>query len=227
MIGIYLSIKYFQHLIKSRQVSVYTDHLCSLNKLGQIYSKSNSAHWVHFTIHFKHDMHHVKCAQNGLADVLFCQHMKIKLNIIIDVKQMTIVQENNPELVWLKSSPLSLVRSDMHYCMSDSRIVCDESTDVPGDHVPPSYMYRCIVFDFIESLSYPGIHVHVHVPNKFLIPEIGYKHAYSARGRKCSDTLSLHFLASQHLALGLTIFFHFCGSCGTILYIPLDLSGPL
>ena len=64
-------------------------------------------------------------------------------------KELAAAQENDIELVRLKSSPSSLVFRDMPLPMSDSTIVCDVSTDVPHPYVPPSF--RCAMLDSLHG----------------------------------------------------------------------------
>ena len=106
-----------------------------------------------FISQFTSDIRHVKGAQNGPADALSRLHanaLHVEPNVIINFKELAAAQENDTELVRLKSFPSSLVLKDMPLPMSDSTIVCDVSTDVPHLYVPPSF--RRAVFDSLHSL---------------------------------------------------------------------------
>ena len=101
----------------------------------------------------------MKGAQNGPADALSHLHanaLHVEPTVVFDFEELAAAQENDTELVPLKSSPSSLLLRDKPILMSDSTIACDVSIDVPCPYVPPSF--KRVVFDSLHSLSHPGIH---------------------------------------------------------------------
>ena len=160
LLAIYLSIKHFRHFIEGREFSVFTDHkplTYALLTSSDKYTPRQVRH-LDYISQFTSDIRHVKGAQNRPADALSrlsTNALQMDPTVMIDFKEMADAQENDPELVRLKSSPSSLQLKDMPLPMSDSTIVCDVSTGVPRPYVPPSF--RRMVCDSLHSLSHPGI----------------------------------------------------------------------
>ena len=95
----------------------------------------------------------MKGAQNGPADALSRLHAKalhVEPNVIINFKELAGTQENDIELVQLKSSPSSLILRDVPLLMSNSTIVCNVLTDVPCPYVPPNFKHA-VLTRFIHS----------------------------------------------------------------------------
>ena len=74
---------------------------------------------------------------------------------IVDFKQMATAQQQDPDILKLKTSSSSLTLKACPIPMSDGKIICDMSTGVPRPMVPSSY--RRQVFDSLHSLSHPGV----------------------------------------------------------------------
>ena len=101
---------------------------------------------------------HVKGADNSAADAL----SRIGANAlhedhtsVIDFKEMATVQQEDPELLSLQSSPSSLIFKAVTLPTSDTTIVCDTSTGVPRPFVPAKF--RRTLFNSLHSLPHPGI----------------------------------------------------------------------
>ena len=68
---------------------------------------------------------------------------------------MAAVQQEDPELPKLQSSPSSLILKVVPLPMSDTTIVCNTSMGVPHPFVPVKF--RHTLFNSLYSLSHPGI----------------------------------------------------------------------
>ena len=102
-------------------------------------SEANPPFGFRFTIH----LGYTSCQRcsNDPADALSYLHanaLHVAPNVIINFEQLAATQEDDTELVRLKSSPPSLIFRDMPLPMSESTIVCNVSTGVPQLYMPPT-----------------------------------------------------------------------------------------
>ena len=160
LLAIYLAVKHFRHFVEGRDFSVFTDHkplTYALLAGSDKYTPRQIRH-LDFVSQFTSDIRHVTGAQNGPADALSRLHVNALCpnpNTVIDFKAMSKAQENDPELVRLKSTPSALVLEDRPIPLSEATIVCDVSTGALRPYVPSSYRRK--IFDSLHSLSHPGI----------------------------------------------------------------------
>ena len=104
----------FLPLVEGWQILAYTDHkplTYALLTSSDNYTVRQICH-LDYISQFTLDICHVKSAQNGLVDALshlYENALHVELNVIIDFEKLGALQENDPELVQLKSFPSSLI----------------------------------------------------------------------------------------------------------------------
>lgn len=156
LLGIYLSIRHFRHLVEGRDFTVLTDHkplTFVFNSRPDKHSPREIRH-LDFISQFTTDIRHIPGSSNVVADALSRPNIDSIESSDFNLEKIAAAQSNDDELSQAKSFPsLRLTSMPLHF--GDTSIICDTSTGYPRPFVPLSC--RRHVFHQLHSLSHPGI----------------------------------------------------------------------
>ena len=160
LLGIYLAIKHFRHLLEGRNFHVYTDHkplTFAIDRKSDIYTPRQTRH-LSYVSEFTTDIRHISGKTNVVADAL----SRIEINQVIKgsilpetILEIATAQANDPEILALRTAITSLQLKDFELPNSNLSICCDISTGKVRPYVPVGLRQR--IFELINNLSHPGI----------------------------------------------------------------------
>ena len=110
-----------------------------------------------FISQFITNIQHVNGINNPVADAL----SRVGINAviaprpIIDLAELAVAQEDDPEIRQFQSPDSSLSFKALPIPMSEDTILCDMSTGQPCPYVPPRF--RRSTFNSLHSLSHLGV----------------------------------------------------------------------
>lgn len=158
LLAIYLAVKHFRYFLERRDFHVVTDHkplVYALSARSDRYSPRQVRHLDLITA----DIRHVQGSRNAAADAL--SRLSVSAlhtgdsTPVVDFRAMSAAQQDNPDLARLQANT-SLDLQQVPLALSDgATILCDVSTGMQRPYVPSSF--RRAIFDFLHSLSHPGI----------------------------------------------------------------------
>lgn len=152
LLGIYLSIKNFKHLLEGREFTIYTDHKPIIFAFKQKNDKASprQLRQLQYISEFSTDIRHVEGKENIVADAL----SRIEEITVVDYEQIAEGQQNDAELQKLRNSNTSVVLKP-HVLASGKSLWCDASQQKIRPYIPPKFRRK--IFDQIHGFSHPGI----------------------------------------------------------------------
>lgn len=158
LLGIYLGIKHFRHMLEGRNFIVYTDHKPLIYAFNQKMDKASprQIRQLDFISQFSTDIRHISGAQNDVADLL--SRIESVDSIIIDFSEIAEHQKSDPELKALLETPdpdSSLNLKMFTIPNSINQLCCDTANNVVRPYVPSKFR-KTIVLK-LHELSHPGI----------------------------------------------------------------------
>ena len=136
LLAMYLSVKHFRHFVEGRTFQILTDHKPLMYALATPSARHTPRQIRHldFISQFTTDIRHVSGADNPAADALSrigTNALQVDQPPTILFDEIAAAQREDPELLTLRSSPSSLVLSDVPIPASESTIACDTSRGLP------------------------------------------------------------------------------------------------
>ena len=112
LLAIYLSIKYFRHMLEGRTFCVYTDHkplTYALQSKPDHYSPREVRH-LDYISQFTSDIRHISGSSNAAADALSRLEIDaLEVSAVIDFEAIAAAQQTDEELRQLNDTSLQLV----------------------------------------------------------------------------------------------------------------------
>ena len=155
LLAIYLSIKYFRHMLEGRTFCIYTDHkplTYALQSKPDHYSAREVRHLDYISI--TSDIRHISGSSNAAADALSRLEVDaLEVSAVIDFEAIAAAQQTDEELRQLNDTSLQLVSVPLS--TAQGTIICDSSTGTHRPYVPRKF--RRAIFNALHGLSHPGI----------------------------------------------------------------------
>lgn len=155
LLAIYLSIRYFRHLLEGRDFAVYTDHkplTFAFQSRPDRHSPREIRH-LDFISQYTTDIRHIAGKENVVADALSRNVHTISVTPV-DFTSIASAQQHDEKLQQLRNSSMFQFK-EVPIPNSEGTITCDTSTGTARPYIPPQY--RREIFDSLHSLSHPGI----------------------------------------------------------------------
>ena len=156
LLAIYLSIKYFRHMLEGRTFCIYTDHkplTYALQSKPDHYSPREVRH-LDYISQFTSDIRHISGSSNAAADALSRLEIDaLEVSAVIDFEAIAAAQQTDEELRQLNDTSLQLVSVPLS--TAQGTIICDSSTGTHRPYVPRKF--RRAIFNALHGLSHPGI----------------------------------------------------------------------
>ena len=223
LLAIYLTIKYFRHMLEGRTFCVYTDHkplIHAFNAKPDRHSPREIRH-LDFISQFTTDLRHVKGKDNIVADTLSRPDVSaLFTDTAVDFQAMSDEQQEDDELqAELQNSTTSLQLETVPILSTGGTIICDMSTGRPRPYVPKGH--RRAVFNALHGLSHPGIRAtQLAITSRFVWPGIRKDiHAWAQSCLHCQKS-KIH----RHIKAPLGTF---SVPDNRFAHVHLDLVGPL
>ncbi|UYV67129.1 hypothetical protein LAZ67_4004017, partial [Cordylochernes scorpioides] len=152
LLAIYLSIKFFKHLLEAREFTILTDHKPLIYAFKQKNEKASPGQLRHlqYISQFSTDIKYIKGTDNIVADAL----SRVDAITTIDYEEIAKEQTGDPELQNLISKNTSL-KFKQCPLQSGNLLWCDVSTNNIRPFIP--IKFRMMVFRNFLELSHPGI----------------------------------------------------------------------
>ena len=149
LLGVYLSVKHFKHMLEGREFVILTDHKPLTFAFKQKNEKASprQLRQLQYISEFTTDIRHISGEDNVVADTL----SRIS---VIDYEQIAVEQSTDPELEDLMKSDTTL-KFNQSVLPSSKILWCDTSQDNIRPYIPPSFRRK--LFDHIHGFSHPGI----------------------------------------------------------------------
>ena len=164
LLAIYSAIKHFRYFLEVRPFTVLTDHkpLCySLATSSSRHSPREIRHLA-FISEFTTDIQHISGVDNAVADALSRVDALTVPEQDLNLNQLAVDQQADPELQHLRLSPTcSLLWREVSLPGAPQPLVCDFSTGTPRPYLPPAY--RRAVFNTLHNTTHPGIRAFRHL----------------------------------------------------------------
>ncbi|UYV65624.1 hypothetical protein LAZ67_3004897 [Cordylochernes scorpioides] len=152
LLAIYLSIKFFKHLLEAREFTILTDHKPLIYAFKQKNEKASPRQLRHlqYISQFTTDIKFIKGTDNIVADAL----SRVDAITTIDYEEIAKEQTGDSELQNLISKNTSL-KFKQCPLQSGNLLWCDVSTNNIRPFIP--IKFRMMVFRNFHELSHPGI----------------------------------------------------------------------
>ncbi|UYV83545.1 hypothetical protein LAZ67_23001432 [Cordylochernes scorpioides] len=152
LLAIYLSIKFFKHLLEAREFTILTDHKPLIYAFKQKNEKASPKQLRHlqYISQFTTDIKYIKGTDNIVADAL----SRVDAITTIDYEEIAKEQTGDSELQNLISKNTSL-KFKQCPLQSGNLLWCDVSTNNIRPFIP--IKFRMMVFRNFHELSHPGI----------------------------------------------------------------------
>ncbi|UYV66004.1 hypothetical protein LAZ67_3006141 [Cordylochernes scorpioides] len=152
LLAIYLSIKFFKHLLEAREFTILTDHKPLIYAFKQKNEKASPKQLRHlqYISQFTTDIKYIKGTDNIVADAL----SRVDAITTIDYEEIAKEQTGDSELQNLISKNTSL-KFKQCPLQSGNLLWCDVSTNNIRPFIP--IKFRMLVFRNFHELSHPGI----------------------------------------------------------------------
>ncbi|GFT79587.1 transposon Ty3-I Gag-Pol polyprotein [Nephila pilipes] len=168
LLGIYLSIKYFKHLLEGRKFTVYTDHKPLTYAFLQKPYKASPRQLRHFQYisEFTTNIMYIKGEDYIVADAF----SRIETVTTIDYDAIADKQTQDVELQQLMRSDSSL-KFKSCTLPSGKTLWCDSSTPIIRPYIPEQFQQQ--IFQQINGFSHPGIRsTIILMTKKFIWPNM-------------------------------------------------------
>ncbi|MES9975560.1 MAG: reverse transcriptase domain-containing protein, partial [Candidatus Thiodiazotropha sp.] len=221
LLGVYLAIRHFRHLLEGRAFVVYTDHkplIHALKGASDRYSPRETRH-LDFITQFTSDLRHVSGDNNPVADALSrVQHLNAVTHNNIDWHELATAQNSDPDIPHLRKWS-SLKLEQIPIPNSNNTILCDVSQGSPRPVVPEEFRKR--VFDALHGMSHPGIRASVRlVTDRFVWRQVNKDVRHWARTCLACQRAKIH--RHTHSPIG-----SFVPPGARFDHVHVDLVGPL
>ncbi|UYV77011.1 hypothetical protein LAZ67_14002809, partial [Cordylochernes scorpioides] len=152
LLAIYLSIKFFKHLLEAREFTILTDHKPLIYAFKQKNEKASPIQLRHlqYISQFTTDIKYIKGTDNIVTDAL----SRVDAMTTIDYEEIAKEQTGDSELQNLISKNTSL-KFKQCPLQSGNLLWCDVSTNNIRPFIP--IKFRMMVFRNFHELSHPGI----------------------------------------------------------------------
>ncbi|UYV84182.1 hypothetical protein LAZ67_X001460, partial [Cordylochernes scorpioides] len=152
LLAIYLSIKFFKHLLEAREFTILTDHKPLIYAFKQKNEKASPRQLRHlqYISQFTTDIKYIKGTDNIVADAL----SRVDAITTIDYEEIAKEQTGDSELQNLISKNTSL-KFKQCPLQSGNLLWCDVSTNNIRPFI--SIKFQMMVFTNFHELSHPGI----------------------------------------------------------------------
>ncbi|UYV73826.1 K02A2.6-like, partial [Cordylochernes scorpioides] len=152
LLAIYLSIKFFKHLLEAREFTILTDHKPLIYSFKQKNEKASPRQLRHlqYISQFTTDIKYIKGTDNIVTDAL----SRVDALTTIDYEEIAKEQTGDSELQNLISKNTSL-KFKQCPLQSGKLLWCDVSTNNIRPFIP--IKFRMMVFRNFHELSHPGI----------------------------------------------------------------------
>lgn len=152
LLGIYLSVKKFKHLLEARDFIIFTDHkpLTFAFKQSNEKASPRQMRQLQYISQFSTDIRHVSGQDNIVADAL----SRIDEVAILDYEEIAKCQLQDPELQQLRSGNNSL-NFKPYPLPSGKTLWCDTSTANIRPYIPQAFRYQ--IFSHFHGLAHPGM----------------------------------------------------------------------
>ncbi|GFU24533.1 transposon Tf2-8 polyprotein [Trichonephila clavipes] len=148
LLGIYLSVKHFKHLLEGNDFTIYTDHKTLTFALKQKNEKA-SPRQLQYISEFSCNIQHVLGKDNVDADALSRIESISEINFDAIAEEQT-REEELQQL--LNSNALKFKPSTL---LSGKKHLCDISTPKTRPYIPQKFRFQ--MFQLIYGLAHPGI----------------------------------------------------------------------
>lgn len=156
LLGIYLAVKHFRHILEGRTFAVYTDHkplTYAFKSAADRYSPRETRH-LDYVSQFTTDVRFIDGSFNTVADALSRMPINQVSPTPFSLDDIASHQGSDPEFQQVRLNPsLKFVRLPLSHSLGD--IFCDVSTQKPRPYVPPQF--RRTVFEHLHGISHPSI----------------------------------------------------------------------
>ncbi|GFW91941.1 hypothetical protein TNCV_2152231 [Trichonephila clavipes] len=150
LLGIYLSVKHFKHLLGGNDFVIYTDHKPLTFAFKQKNEKASprQQRQLQYISEFSCNIQHVLGKDNVVADALSRIESISKINFDAIAEEQTI----DEELQQLLHNSLKFKPSTLP---SGKKLWCDISTQKIRPYIPQKFRFQ--IFQLIHGLAHPGI----------------------------------------------------------------------
>lgn len=159
LLAIYTAVKRFQHMLEGRSFTIYTDQKPLIYAFKQKPDKCSPRQWRHldYISQFSTDIRHTSGINNTVADTLSRVEISpISNSIFLDFNAFADAQRVDPELKKLQTENCtSLQFKYIPSPVTDTKLLCDVSTDVPRPFVPENF--RRTLFEHFHNLAHSGV----------------------------------------------------------------------
>ena len=222
LLAIYSAIKHFRYFLEGRPFTVLTDHkpLCySLATSSSRHSPREIRHLA-FISEFTTDIQHISGVDNPVADALSRVDALTVPEQDLNLNQLAVDQQADPELQHLRLSPTcSLQWCEVSLPGAPQPLVCDFSTGTPRPYLPPAY--RRAVFNTLHNTTHPGIRASRHlVASKYVWENMNRDVTAWTRSCVPCQRSKVHRHTAQTPA-------HFLPPDSRFSHVHIDLVGPL
>ena len=222
LLAIYSAVKHFRYFLEGRVFTVYTDHkpLCySLATSSSRHSPREIRHLA-FISEFTTDIQHISGVDNPVADALSRVDALTVPEQDLNLNQLAVDQQADPELQHLRLSPTcSLQWCEVSLPGAPQPLVCDFSTGTPRPYLPPAY--RRAVFNTLHNTTHPGIRASRHlVASKYVWENMNRDVTAWTRSCVPCQRSKVHRHTAQTPA-------HFLPPDSRFSHVHIDLVGPL
>lgn len=179
LLGIYLSIKHFKHLLEGNEFTIYTDHKPLTFAFLQKNDKASprQLRQLQYISEFSTNIKHISGDENIVADAL----SRIETIAVIDYEAIADNQAQDKELQDLMKNNLSL-QFKPSTLPSGKKLWCDISTSKIRPYIPQKFRQQ--MFQQIHGFAHPSIRSTVHqMTDKFIWP--GMKKEVSDWAKTC------------------------------------------
>ncbi|GBO03169.1 Transposon Ty3-I Gag-Pol polyprotein [Araneus ventricosus] len=151
LLGIYLSIKQFKHILEGRQFTIYSGHKTLMFAFQQKNEKASPRQLRHlqYISEFSTDIRHIGGKENIVADSL----SRIESISEIDYDEIADAESDNKDLNELHSKPSLHIKQ---YPLDSGKLLwCDISTTKIRSFIPQDF--RMHIFKIFHNLAHPGV----------------------------------------------------------------------
>lgn len=155
LLGMYSSIKFFQHMVEGRPLIIRTDHKPLVFAFRQKAEKASprQLRQLDYIGQFTTNIVHIAGEANVTADML-SRIGEINMPVIVTTDELSLAQQDDEELQQLLKSNTSLNLRRFHLDDTDRVMYCDVSTEEIRPYVPGVLRRR--IFDTTHNLSHPS-----------------------------------------------------------------------
>ncbi|GFU90579.1 retrovirus-related Pol polyprotein from transposon opus [Trichonephila clavipes] len=151
LLGIYLSVKHFKHLLEGNDFVIYTDHKPLTFAFKQKNEKASprQQRQLQYISEFSCNIQHVLGKDNVVADALS------RINSISEINFEEIAEEQTTDEELQKLLHNNSLKFKPSTLPSGKKLWCDISTQKIRPYIPQKFRFQ--IFQLIHGLAHPGI----------------------------------------------------------------------